>query len=239
MYESKNVKLYNRDSYQIIDELKKSGITFSHIITDPPYNISQENNFSTMSSSKRKGLDFGEWDKNFDLFSWIKPYTQLLDKDGSIIIFCSFRNISHIVESLESSGLIVKDILKWIKSNPMPRNINRRYVQDTEFAIWAVKEKSKWIFNKPEEESYLRAQFEYPVVAGKERTEHPTQKSLALMEKIITIHTNENDLIIDPFMGSGTTGVAALNLNRKFIGVEISEDYFNIAKKRIEAIKKY
>lgn len=59
------------------------------------------------------------------------------------------------------------------------------------------------------------------------------------MEKIITIHTNENDLIIDPFMGSGTTGVAALNLNRKFIGVEISEDYFNIAKKRIEAIKKY
>lgn len=239
VYESKNVKLYNRDSYQIIDELKKSGITFSHIITDPPYNISQENNFSTMSSSKRKGLDFGEWDKNFDLFSWIKPYTQLLDKDGSIIIFCSFRNISHIVESLESSGLVVKDILKWIKSNPMPRNINRRYVQDTEFAIWAVKEKSKWIFNKPEEESYLRAQFEYPVVAGKERTEHPTQKSLALMEKIITIHTNENDLIIDPFMGSGTTGVAALNLNRKFIGVEISEDYFNIAKKRIEAIKKY
>ena len=118
----------------------------------------------------------------------------------------------------------------------MPRNTNRRYVQDLEFAIWGVKKGAKWTFNKPDTVPYLRSTFETSVVSGKERTNHPTQKSLELMKKLIEIHTNKDDLIIDPFMGSGTTGVAALQKDRKFIGIEISPEYFEISLKRIEKI---
>ena len=227
-------KLFNGDSYDVINEIKNLNIEIDHIITDPPYNISKNNNFSTMKNP-RKGVDFGDWDKEFDLYSWIKPYTEILNKNGSIIIFCSYRYISHFVDELEKNNLIVKDIIKWEKSNPMPRNITRRYVQDTEFAIWAVKKKSKWTFNKPDDVKYLRANYQTSTVSGKERTKHPTQKSLKLMEDLIKVHTNSYDTILDLFMGSGTTGVAALNLNRKFIGVEIDENYFNIAKSRISS----
>lgn len=228
-----NYSLYLANSYSMIKELKSEKITVNHIITDPPYNISQENNFSTLNSP-RKGVDFGHWDKNFDLYSWIQDYSEILDKDGSMIIFCSYRFISHIIDKLESCGMCVKDTIVWRKSNPMPRNVERRYVQDMEYAVWAVKKNSKWTFNKPNTVGYLRSLFETSVVSGLEKTEHPTQKSLVLMEQIIKIHTNQNDLILDPFMGSGTTGVAAIKNERKFIGIEINSNFFNIAKERID-----
>ena len=84
--EKDDVKLYLADAFSFVKELKKNKVKVNHIITDPPYNISKENNFSTMSSP-RKGVDFGEWDKRFDLFSWIKDYAEILDKNGSFIVF--------------------------------------------------------------------------------------------------------------------------------------------------------
>jgi adenine-methyltransferase len=186
-----------------------------------------------MKNAKRQGVDFGEWDKDFNLFDWIKLYSPLVKDDGSFIIFCSYRYISYIIDELEKNDFIVKDIIEWKKSNPMPRNINRRYVQDTEFAVWAVKKNAKWTFNKPDDVSYLRSTFTTSVVSGKEKVGHPTQKSLELMRQIIKIHTNEDDLILDCFMGSGTTGVACLLENRKFIGIEKDAEYFNIASNRI------
>jgi site-specific DNA-methyltransferase (adenine-specific) len=187
----------------------------------------------------RVGVDFGNWDRGkFDLYSWVPNYSKLLNKNGSMIIFCSYRFISYIIDALESeeADMVVKDIIVWQKSNPMPRNINRRYVQDMEFAIWAVKKKAKWIFNKPDDKPYLRAMFTTPVVSGGEKLGHPTQKSLQLMEDIVTIHTNPGDLILDPFMGSGSTGVAALKNGRRFLGIEFEKEYFEMAKKRLENI---
>lgn len=230
--------LYNADAYQKIEDLLNENLTVDHIITDPPYNISKTNNFNTMRNP-RQGVDFGFWDRGkFDLFSWIPQYAKLLNKNGSVIIFCSYRYLSFIVEACESkeSDLIVKDILVWQKTNPMPRNINRRYVQDMEFAIWAVKKNAKWIFNKPADSPYLRSLFQTSIVNGNERLGHPTQKSLKLMEEIIKIHTNENDLILDPFMGSGSTGEAALRLNRKFIGIEKEKKFFEMSSKRLGEI---
>ena len=235
--DKRNFRLFNGDALSVLDNLIKWDIKVDHVITDPPYNISQKNNFSTMKSAKRKGVDFGEWDKNFDSLSWIPKAAKLIRNGGSFIIFNSYRNLSFIVNELESNGLEVKDILKWIKKNPMPRNINRRYVQDTEFAIWAVKPKKPWVFNRPENSKYLRAEFRTSTVSGKERLNHPTQKSLKLMEDIISIHTNVGDSILDPFMGSGTTGVAALNLGRSFIGIEIEPKYFLMASDRIKKRK--
>lgn len=233
--EGKNYKLYLGNAYTIIDELIKNNIKVNHIITDPPYNISHENNFNTLKCP-RQGVDFGEWDKNFDLFSWIPKYEKILDKNGSIIIFCSYRYMSFIIKTMEESNLEVKDILVWRKSNPMPRNIERRYVQDMEFAIWAVKKGAKWTFNKLEGNPYMRSLFETSTVAGNEKVGHPTQKSLKLMQDIIKIHTNKNDIVIDPFMGSGSTGVACLNLDRKFIGIELDKNYFKLAINRLNKI---
>lgn len=229
------MKLINADSYKIIDNLIDEGIKVDHIITDPPYNISKSNNFGTMKNP-RQGVDFGEWDHgDFDLYSWISKYSKLLKRNGSMIIFCSYLYLSYIIDVLKSNecDMDVKDVIVWQKNNPMPRNIDRRYVQDMEFAIWAVKKGAKWVFNKPADKPYLRAIYSTSTVHGKERLGHPTQKSLKLMEDIISVHTNPNELILDPFMGTGTTGEAAKNLGRDFIGIELNKKYYEIAKKRI------
>ncbi|MGL6125394.1 MAG: DNA (cytosine-5-)-methyltransferase [Metamycoplasmataceae bacterium] len=233
----KNENRFNSSSNIFLaDSTKISGNfeneTIDALITDPPYNISKKNNFHTLKI-KRQGIDFGEWDKEFDTIIWLNNYYPKIKMGGSIIIFCSYLSISFISEKLISLGADVKDVIKWIKTNPMPRNVNRRYVSDTEFAIWAVKPGKKWTFNKSKDIPYLRSEIKTGTVLGKERTKHPTQKSLKLMEAIIKIHTNKNDIIIDPFMGSGTTGVAAKNLERKFIGIEKEKEFYNIALNRI------
>lgn len=229
-------KIYNNDSYKQVDTFISEKVMVDHIITDPPYNISKDNNFGTMKSP-RAGVDFGAWDRgNFDLFSWIPKYASILKPNGSMVIFCSYRYLSHIIDVLESNhcNMIVKDVIVWQKKNPMPRNIERRYVQDMEFAIWAVRKNAKWVFNKMPDVPYNRALFTTPIVAGTEKLGHPTQKNLELMKKLVLIHTNPGDLILDPFMGSGSTGAAALELGRNFIGVEMSQEYFIMAKKRLE-----
>lgn len=235
-----NYAIYNNDSYKQIEYFIESGLQVDHIITDPPYNISQDNNFSTMRNP-RQGVDFGKWDRgSFNLLAWIPKYALLLTKNGSMIIFCSYRYLSYIMETLESDAdMIVKDVIVWQKRNPMPRNTSRRYVQDMEFAVWAVKKNSKWTFNKPSDVSYLRALFCTSIVAGKERLGHPTQKSLQLMKDLIEIHTNKGEIILDPFMGSGSTGEAALVLGRKFVGVEMSKDYFDISLKRLQKYENF
>ena len=226
-------EIYCADAFRKVGEFKQQGLKVNHIITDPPYNISKKNNFSSMKGSHRKGIDFGEWDKGFDLTGWIADYADLLDRNGSMIIFCDWKSLSDIIRRLNACGMAGKDLIVWQKSNPMPRNVNRRYVQDREYAIWAVKKKAKWVFNKPEDKPYLRSLYETPTVLGKERTKHPTQKSLALMEELIRIHTNEGEIVLDPFMGSGTTGVACAKLGRSFIGIEKDAEYFKIASNRI------
>lgn len=223
-------KLYNGDCLEVMDKLIEEGIKVDMILTDPPYNISKSNNFKTMG---RTGIDFGEWDKDVDLFSWLDRIPKLLNKNGTIIIFNDWKNLGNISLYCENLGLEVKDLLRWEKTNPMPRNRDRRYITDYECAIWLVNKKAKWTFNRLDDK-YQRPKFLHGVVGGKEKTPHPTQKPVSLMEEIINIHTNKNDLILDCFMGSGSTGVGALNTNRKFIGIELDKKYFDIAKQRIE-----
>jgi len=234
--ENDKYSLYLADALTVVKELQKQDVKVDHIITDPPYNISKDNNFNTMANP-RNGVDFGAWDKTFDLFSWIKDYARLLNKNGSIIIFCSYIYMSYIIDEMKNNDIDIKDILIWKKTNPMPRNIERRYVQDCEFAIWGVKKGAKWVFNKPNNIPYLRSTFETSLVSGEEKTIHTTQKSLKLMQDIIKIHTNKGQIILDPFMGSGTTGVAAIEHERKFIGIEKEKKYFAISLERIQNCK--
>jgi site-specific DNA-methyltransferase (adenine-specific) len=197
-------------------------------LTDPPYNIARENNFSTMG---RAGIDFGEWDKGFDLFSYINHVNRILKKDGSFVVFNAWRNLGAIADYAETQGFETKDMIRLEKSNPMPRNRDRRYITDYECAIWFTKKGAKWVFNR-QDGKYQRPKF----VASIESGLHPTQKNLGLMENLIKIHSNQGDTVIDPFMGSGTTGLACKNLGRNFIGIEKDPVYFETAKKRIQWI---
>jgi len=194
-------------------------------LTDPPYNIAKDNNFATMG---RAGIDFGEWDKGFDLFSYIDQVSRILKKNGSFVVFNAWRNLGAIADYAEKQGFDTKDMIRLEKSNPMPRNRDRRYITDYECAIWFVKKGAKWTFNR-QDSKYQRPKF----VAGIESGLHPTQKNLGLMQELVKIHSNLGDMVIDPFMGSGTTGEACKNLRRKFIGIEQDVNYFEIAKKRI------
>jgi len=232
LFQKESVQLLHGDCVNVMASLIKDKVKVDAIITDPPYNISKENNFSTMKNAKRQGVDFGEWDKGFDLFSWIDIADKLLKDGGNIIIFNSFLNIGNIAKYLESKGYSVKDLIRWLKPNPMPRNMDSRFVADYELAIWCVKGKSKWTFNNSTD-SYLRPEIKCPCPSGKERLGHPTQKPVFLMEELVKIFTNKDNIVLDPFMGSGSTGIACIRQNRNFIGIELDETYYNMAYKRI------
>lgn len=222
---NENVRLFNGDCLEVMDKLIAEGIKVDAVITDPPYNIAKDNNFHTMG---RSGIDFGEWDKGFDLFSYINKVYKILDKNGSFVVFNDWKNLGDISRYAESLGFVTKDMIRLEKTNPMPRNRDRRYITDFECAIWFTMPKAKWVFNR-QSDTYERPKY----VGSIEKGLHPTQKNLGLMEWLLKIHSNENDLILDPFMGSGTTAIASINTNRKFIGIELDENYFKIAHERI------
>jgi site-specific DNA-methyltransferase (adenine-specific) len=220
------IDLINDDCLEGMKNIKGESVDL--VLTDPPYNIARDNNFDTMG---RKGIDFGEWDKGADLFTYINEVYRVLNKNGSFVVFNDWKNLGDIARHAESLGFLTKDMIRLEKSNPMPRNRDRRYITDYECAIWFTMPKAKWVFNR-QDDKYQRPKFVCPVDKGL----HPTQKSLKLMNDLVLIHSNENDMVLDPFMGSGTTGLACKNLNRNFIGIEKDKEYFNIAEKRLEEI---
>lgn len=222
-YRDENIWLMQGDCLERMREIPKGSVDL--VLTDPPYNIARDNNFTTMG---RSGIDFGEWDKGADLFTYINEVKRVLSKDGSFVVFNDWKNLGDIARFCEGLGFDTKDLIRLEKTNPMPRNRDRRYVTDYEMAIWFTMPKAKWIFNR-QDTNYQRPKFVHGIQYGY----HPTQKNLNLMDDLVKIHSNEGQTVLDPFMGSGTTGVACRNLNRKFIGIELDKDYFNTAKDRI------
>lgn len=226
------VNIYNEDYKKTVRRLKKQKIQLEAIITDPPYGVSRTNQLG-YSNMGRNGMNYGEWDYNFDQKKWIKECAPLIKPGGTFIIFNDWKNFTTISEQLINLGFIVKDIIRWEKNNPMPRNVNRRYVNDCEFAIWAVKPGKPWTFNKPANKGYLKPLYKTGVVAGGKNRLHPTQKHLGLMKEIIKVHTNANDLIYDPFSGSGTTALACKLTKRNCIASEIDQKYYDASIKRM------
>lgn len=222
-----NIELLNGDCLQLMKDIPDGSVDL--MLTDPPYNIAKKNNFHTMG---RAGIDFGEWDKGFDLYSYIELLPRVLNKNGSLVIFNDWKNLGEIARFAESLGFVIKDLIRWEKSNPMPRNKDRRYITDYECAVWLTMPKAKWTFNR-QSDTYDRPLYKGSLTPRSEKTSHTTQKPEYLMDGLLKTHSNEGDVILDPFMGSGTTGVACQNLGRDFIGIELDEDYYKIAKKRI------
>ena len=169
--------------------------------------------------------DYGDWDSNFNmeiLDQFISEFYKKLKKGGTLIIFFDIWKITSLKDILEKYKFKQIRFIEWIKTNPQPLNSKTNYLTNCrEIALVAVKN-GKPTFNS----SYDKGIYEYPLQGGKNRF-HPTQKSLALFEDLINKHSNINDLVVDPFLGSGTTAIACKNTKRKFKGCEISTEYYN------------
>ena len=167
--------------------------------------------------------DYGDWDKEFTielLDEFIKQYYQKLKKGGTLIIFFDIWKITLLKELMEKHKFKQIRFIEWIKTNPQPINSKVNYLTNCrEIALIGVKG-GKPTFNS----SYDNGIYNFPLQGGKNRF-HPTQKSLSLFEKLIEKHSNENDLVMDTFLGSGTTAIAAKNTKRNFIGCEVNIEY--------------
>lgn len=224
--------LHNCDYKDIVAQMVQEGIMVDLVLTDPPYCVSRTHQLG-FSNMGRAGMNYGEWDYNFDQKEWIRLTSPVVREGGSMIIFNDWKNLSYVVEALVENGFLIKDLIRWEKTNPMPRNIDSRYVMDFEVAIWAVKGKGKWIFNRPADVPYLKPVFRTGMVPGGKKRIHPTQKHLDVIRSLVEIHSNEGDLVFDPFAGSGTTGLACIYTGRKFIGAEIDKKYYDKAAVRL------
>ncbi len=177
---------------------------------------------------------FGSWDNEFTLDvldQYIKLFYEKLVDGGTCIIFFDIWKLSYLKEIMEKYKFKQIRFLEWIKTNPQPRNSKINYLTNCrEIALLGIK-KSNPTFNS----QYDNAIYKYPFPGGKDRI-HPTQKSLPLFIDLVKKHSNENDVVLDPFVGSGTTCVAAKETNRQYIGIERDEKYYKLAKKRIERL---
>ena len=175
--------------------------------------------------------EFGDWDDEFtmdDLELFVELSYQKLRNGGTFIVFFDIWKITYLKDIMEHKGFKQLRFIEWIKTNPQPRNSKVNYLTNCrEIALLGIK-KSKPTFNS----SYDNGIYKYPIYSGKDGM-HPTQKSLDLFKDIIKKHSNENDLVLDPFMGSGTTCVAAVETNRRTIGIEQNEEFYKKATDRI------
>jgi site-specific DNA-methyltransferase (adenine-specific) len=167
--------------------------------------------------------DYGAWDSDFtmeNLDTFICEYYKKLKKGGTLIMFFDLWKITTLKDIMEKYKFKQIRFIEWIKTNPQPRNSKVNYLTNCrEIALLGVKDGGP-TFNS----SYDNGIYNFPLQGGKNRF-HPTQKSLALFEKLIEKHSNENDLIMDTFLGGGTTAIAAKNTKRNFVGCEVSTEY--------------
>jgi site-specific DNA-methyltransferase (adenine-specific) len=222
------------DCFDILEKIDSNSIDL--ILTDPPYNISRESNFKKNSENKKFNnisIDFGDWDqKEINLDKIFFESKRILKKGGTIIIFYDVWKSLNIKFYAEKYGFKQSRICQWVKTNPVPINSKKNYLSNAiEFFFTFVKSGSP-TFNS----EYDRGIYNFPICHGNERTNHPTQKPLKLIQSIIEKHSKEGDIVLDPFGGSGTTAVASLLTKRSFILIEQNIDYYNLSLERIEQI---
>ena len=242
------VTLHKGDCLELMKDIPDGSVDL--IVTDPPYLISKKSNFDkggAWNDGKDKRCrktppktDFGEWDKQgLDIETMFKEFYRVLKKGGTCLCFFDIWKMQELKQAAEYDCINKKHLFKqfrlirWDKTNPVPVNSKLNYLSNaSEFCLSCVKG-SKPTFNS----EYDKGIYSYPICSGKERTPHPTQKPLDLIIDLVCKHSNEGEIVFDPFMGSGTTGVACVNTNRKFVGIELDEQYFNIAQERINKAK--
>lgn len=235
--------IYNADSFKLLPQLEKK---FDLIFADPPYFLS--NDGLTIQSGKIVSVNKGNWDKknktNFDLdefnLTWLKMAKEKLTDNGSIMISGTHHNIFSIGSCLQKLNYKILNIITWQKTNPPPNFSCRYLTHSTEQIIWARKsEKHEHIFNyklmkRLNDNKQMKDVWAFSAIAPWEKScgKHPTQKPLALLVRLILMATEKNSLVLDPFSGSSTTGIAANILRRKFMGIEKESEFYKISIQR-------
>lgn len=235
-------KIYQGDCLELMKNISNNSIDL--VLTDPPYELDwrQSINFKNRKSMFHHKEETQKWDKGVKYLyeNIFKEFDRIVKKTGSVIIFTRSEFITWAVDEAKKNNFDNKATIIWHKTNPIPQVRKKNYLSSIETILWLArwnKDKCDFTFNfKTQNE--MHNFMEYPICSGNERTKHPTQKPLNLIEKLLSIHSNENDLILDPFMGSGTTAVACKKLKRNFVGIEKESEYIQIAEARIKAIPK-
>ncbi|PIZ18555.1 MAG: site-specific DNA-methyltransferase, partial [Deltaproteobacteria bacterium CG_4_10_14_0_8_um_filter_43_12] len=247
------VWLYNANCIEFMDMLigKYPDGRFDMIFADPPYFLS--NGGITCHAGKMVKVDKGQWDRShgpemnheFNT-TWLSRCQKLLRTNGTIWVSGTHHVIHSVGYAMQQLGMKILNDITWEKPNPPPNLSCRYFTHSTETITWAAKnEKSKHCFNYDKMREInagkqMKSVWTMAAPNGDEKGfgKHPTQKPVTLLERIILASTNEGDLILDPFAGSSTTGVAAVNCRRKYVGLELESEYLELSTKRLEnAIK--
>lgn len=244
-YETENELLLLGDTFSILEKIVPGSVDM--IFADPPYFLS--NGGITCQAGKMVSVNKGDWDKASSLEEkhnfnrrWIRLCKQALSTNGTIWISGTFHNIYSIGMALEQEGFKILNNITWQKTNPPPNLGCRCFTHSTETILWAKKnnKKAKHIYNyslmkEQNGGKQMKDVWSGCVTPQKEKTygKHPTQKPIYLLRRIIEASTNPGDLVLDPFCGTSTTGVAAKLLGRKYIGIDIEEKYIQISAKRL------
>ncbi len=256
-YANDNAALFNNNCLEILSRIPEN--TIDMIFADPPYMLS--NDGFTCLNGAMVPVNKGTWDKskgfeNDTLFhdAWIAACRRVLKPEGTLWVSGTYHSIYHCGFLLQRQNFHILNDIAWFKPNASPNLSCRFFTASHETLIWARKDKkAKHTFNYedmrngsfPEdtlkkEHTQMRSVWSIPPPKSSEKEygKHPTQKPVALLLRIVKASTRNGDIIVDPFCGAGTTGVAAaLAGNRYFIGVEIEDDYCGLSKKRIESAK--
>jgi len=247
-------KIILGNNIEILEKLPPKSVDL--IFADPPYNLQLKNELYRPNQTKVDGV-FDKWDKfdsmkNYDEFTkkWLLGCKRVLKDNGTIWVIGSYHNIYRVGAIMQDIGFWFLNDIVWIKTNPMPNFKGTRFNNAHETLIWAAKsETAKYTFHYKamktfNDDKQMRSDWYIPIANGKERLKdengnkvHSTQKPAELLLRIILSTTNVGDIVLDPFMGSGTTGAVAKRLGRNFIGIEKEELYTEIAKSRIDKIR--
>lgn len=232
-----NVKnhIINGDYFEHIKDIPDNSIDL--ILTDPPYNLSK---YSTgnMSFSWRSTInnDLATWDKKvFNPSEVLNDFVRILKPTGNIFVFCTYNLLGKWHEIFDPI-FDTFQFMVWHKTNPAPKIRKAGFLNSCELIVCMWNKGHTWNFTK---QSEMHNFIETPICMGKERLKdpkHPTQKPVRVLKHIIKTASNPGDLIFDPFMGVGSTGVAALEIGRRFVGIELEESYYLAAEKRLKEV---
>lgn len=221
------------DSHELIKSIPDHSVDF--ILTDPPYNLAQHSTGNIpLPGRSAMNNDLAPWDLiEFKPEEWIAEFLRILKPTGNLFIFTSYNQIGKWYKLLDHK-FDATNFMVWHKTNPAPKIFKAGFLNSCELIYTCWNKGHTWNFiNQAEMHNFI----ESSICMKPERLsdpKHPTQKPVSVLKKLITIASNENNVIFDPFMGVGSTGVAAIELGRKFIGFEIAPEYFAAAEKRIK-----
>lgn len=250
-FKNKDFVLYHNDLFNVLEQLQNESVDM--VFADPPYNLS--NDGFSIHAGKMVSVNKGDWDKSKGFekdyefhVAWLGACRRVLKPGGTLWVSGTYHSIYQCGHAIQSLGFHILNDISWYKPNAAPNLSCRMFTASHETLLWVRKEKkAKHVYNYDDmRESEWHGDFmkapkkqmrsvwaiNTPKSWEKKFGKHPTQKPIDLLERIVRASTNEGDIVLDPFTGSSTTGLAAAKHKRKYIGIDMEKEYLELSKKR-------